>query len=99
MVLVLLASIAFKEGSQPMDSGGIIIEVDGSHSHVFLNRFYPWDVVFSISIEHFRFLHFGSLSQEDRLWLFGDTVLLILLLEFPNKFGYLIPQILRSIGL
>jgi hypothetical protein len=27
-----------------MDSGGIVVEVDGSYSHVFLNCLHPWDV-------------------------------------------------------
>jgi hypothetical protein len=68
-----------------MDSGGIIVEVNGSYSHVFLHCLHPWDTVFLISIEHFQFLHFGSLSYEDHLWMFGDMILLILPPECPNE--------------
>jgi hypothetical protein len=46
-----------------MDSGGIIIEVDGSYSHVFLDCLHLWDVVLLISIEHFGLLHFGAFPR------------------------------------
>jgi hypothetical protein len=62
-----------------MDSGGIIVEVDGSYSHIFLDCFHPGDIVLSISIENFRRLHFGSFSQEDGLWSLAYVILLVFL--------------------
>jgi hypothetical protein len=45
-----------------MDSGGIIVEVDGLYSDIFLDCLHLWDVIFLVSIEYLRLLHFGSLS-------------------------------------
>jgi hypothetical protein len=69
-----------------MDSGGIIIEVDGLYSHVFLDCLHPWDVVLPISIEYFRLLHLWSFSYDDCFWSLGDAIILILLLEGMDKF-------------
>jgi hypothetical protein len=68
-----------------MDSGGIVVEVDGSYSHIFLDCLHPWDVVLPISIEHFGLLHLWSLSYEDHLWSFGNAILFILLPESTNE--------------
>jgi hypothetical protein len=45
-----------------MASGGIIVEVDGWYSHVFLDCLDPQDVNFPVSIEYLRLHHLGSLS-------------------------------------
>jgi hypothetical protein len=45
-----------------MDSGGIVIKVDGSYGHVFLDCLHPRDIIFPISVEYFGFLYFGSFS-------------------------------------
>jgi hypothetical protein len=74
-----------------MESGGIIVEVDGSYSHIFLDCLHPWDILFLVSIKYLRLLHLWSLSQEDCFWLLGDTIPSILLLEGMDEFGYLIP--------
>jgi hypothetical protein len=45
-----------------MDSGGIVVEVDGSYGHVFFDCLHPRDVIFPISVEYFGLLHLGSRS-------------------------------------
>jgi hypothetical protein len=69
-----------------MDSGGVIVEVDGSYSHVFLDCIHPWDVIFPVSIKYLRLLHLGSFSQEDRFRSLGDAILSILLSEGTDEF-------------
>jgi hypothetical protein len=74
-----------------MDSGGIVVEIDGSYSHIFLDYLHPWDVIFPVSIKYLRLLHLGSFSQEDCFWSLGDVILSVLLPESMDEFQYLIP--------
>jgi hypothetical protein len=69
-----------------MDSGGIIIAVNGLYSHVFLDCLHLWDVIFPVSIKYLRLLYLGSLSQVNCFWSLGDMILSILLLEGTDEF-------------
>jgi hypothetical protein len=69
-----------------MDFVSIIVEVNGSYGHVFLDCLYLWDVVFLISIKYFGLFYFGGLSKEDCLQLFGNAIFLVLILESMKVF-------------